>query len=139
MSARQQPRDLTPPTSEGAQWKVVGLELAHRCTFCGGPADAVVGCPDDAAPVLWQAGVCNSCIADTIMTWFAAAKHQRTVQVAHDMNAAADEIVKLRSRTQREKRDSAELRAEELAIREKFGLLEGTPLRDVTRRGSPLL
>jgi hypothetical protein len=36
-------------------------------------------------------------------------------------------------------RDPAELRAEELAIREKFGLLQDTPLHDVTRRGSPLL
>jgi len=53
--------------------------------------------------------------------------------------AAADEIVKLRSRAQGEKRDSAESRAEELHIREKFGLLEDTPLHDVTRRGSPLL
>jgi hypothetical protein len=35
--------------------------------------------------------------------------------------------------------DLAELRAEELAIREKFGLPEGTPLHDVARRGSPLL
>ena len=35
-------------------------------------------------------------------------------------------------------RDATELRAEELAIRERFGLLEGAPLHDVTRRGSPL-
>jgi hypothetical protein len=38
-----------------------------------------------------------------------------------------------------EHRDPAELRAEELEIREKFGLLEDTPLHDVTRRRSPLL
>ena len=73
------------------------------------------------------------------MTRFAAVKHQRTVALANDMNAAADEIVKLRSRAQREKRDPADLRAEEAHIREKFGLLEDTPLHDVTRRGSPLL
>jgi hypothetical protein len=36
-------------------------------------------------------------------------------------------------------RDATDLRAEELAIREKFGLLHDTPLHDVTRRGSPLL
>ena len=54
MSDREQPRDLTPPTA--GQWKVVGLELAHRCTFCGRPSSATVGCPDDGAPVLWQAG-----------------------------------------------------------------------------------
>jgi hypothetical protein len=55
------------------------------------------------------------------------------------MTAAPDEIVKLRDQARRNKRDPAELRAEELAIREKFGLLEDTPLRDVTRRGSPPL
>jgi hypothetical protein len=37
------------------------------------------------------------------------------------------------------KRDPAELRAEELRIREKYGLLEDTELHDVTRRGDPLL
>jgi hypothetical protein len=68
-----------------------------------------------------------------------AVKHQRTVALAEDMNAAADEIVKIRSRAQQEKRDPAALRAEELKIREKFGLLEDTPLWDVTTRGSPRL
>ena len=116
-----------------------GRSLDWSWTFCGDAADAVVGCPDYAAPILWQAGVCNSCIADTIMTRFAAVKHQRTVALARDMSAAADAIVKLRSRARREQRHPAELRAEELAIREKFGLLEDTPLHDVTRRGSPLL
>jgi hypothetical protein len=76
-------------------------------------------------------------LADTVMTRFAAVKHQRIVALAKDMSGAADAIVKLRSR--REQRDAAELRAEELEIREKFGLLEDTPLHDVTRRGSPLL
>jgi hypothetical protein len=81
----------------------------------------------------------GECITDLIMTRFAAVKHQRTVALAEDMNAAADEIVKIRSRAQREKRDPAALRAEELKIREKFGLLEDTPLWDVTTRGSPRL
>lgn len=50
MSDRQHLRDLTRSTDENArQWKVVGLELAHRWTFCGDAADAVVGCPDYAA------------------------------------------------------------------------------------------
>jgi hypothetical protein len=40
MSDREQPRDLTPPTA--GRWKVVGLELAHRCTFCGRPSSATV-------------------------------------------------------------------------------------------------
>ena len=73
------------------------------------------------------------------MTRFAAVKHQRIVALAKDMSAAENAIVKLRSRARRQQRDLAELRAEELEIREKFGLLEGTPLHDVTRRGSPLL
>jgi hypothetical protein len=78
-------------------------------------------------------------LADTVMTRFAAVKHQRIVALAKDMSAAADAIVKLCSRARREQRDSGELRAEELAIREKFGLLEDTPLHDITRRGSPPL
>jgi hypothetical protein len=139
-------RELRNPTSPIAansqdprQWIAAGAELAHKCTFCGDPADAVVGCPDEGAPVLWQVGVCNACIADTLMTRFAAVKHRRTLALARDMNAAADEIVKLRDHARRNQRDPAELRAEELQIREKFGLLEDTPLHDVTRRGSPLL
>ena len=73
------------------------------------------------------------------MARFAPVKYQRTVALAKDMNAAADEIVKLRDQARREKRDPAGLRAEEMRIREKFGLLEDTPLHDATRRGSPLL
>jgi hypothetical protein len=95
--------------------------------------------PDSDAPILWQVAVCRECITDLIMTRFAAVKHQRTVALAEDMNAAADEIVKIRSRAQRQKGDPAALRAEELKIREKFGLLEDTPLWDVTTRGSPRL
>ena len=68
-----------------------------------------------------------------------AVKHQRTVALAKDMNAAAAEIVNLRSRARREELDPAEVRAEELQIRERFGLLEDTPLHEVTRRGSRLL
>jgi hypothetical protein len=60
------------------------------------------------------------------------------VVALRDMSAAADEIVKLRNNVWRSKLDPAELRAEELRIREKHGL-EDTPLHDVTRRGSPLL
>jgi hypothetical protein len=67
------------------------------------------------------------------MTRFAAVKHQRTVALAKDMNAAANEIVKLRSLAQREKRGPAALCAEELRIREKFGLVEDTRLHDVNQ------
>ena len=67
--------------------------------FCGGsPTEAVVGCPDDDASVLWQVAVCSECLTDLIMTRFAAVKHQRTVALAKEMSAAADEIVKLRIR-----------------------------------------
>jgi hypothetical protein len=73
------------------------------------------------------------------MARFAAVKHQRIAALAKDMSAAADAIVKLRDHARRNNRDPDELRAKELEIREKFGLLEDTPLHDVTRRGSPLL
>jgi hypothetical protein len=142
MSDRQRPRNLGSSfTATGPrQWKVVGGDRVGTCTFCGGgPTEAVVGCPDDDAPVLWQVAVCGPWLADTVMTRFAAVKHQRIVALAKDMNVAADEIVKLRNRARWDKRDPAELRAEELAIREKFGLLQDTPLHDVTHRGSPLL
>ena len=110
-----------------------GRRRPRRNTVCGGgPTEAVVGCPDEGAPILWQVAVCGPCLADTVMTRFAAVKHQRIVALAKNMNAAADEIVQLRSRAQREKRDPAEMRAEELHIREKFGLLENTPLHGVT-------
>jgi hypothetical protein len=52
MSDRQHPRDLTP--ADTRQLKVVGLELADRCTFCGGPSEATLGCPDETAPLIFQ-------------------------------------------------------------------------------------
>jgi hypothetical protein len=55
MSDRQHSRDLTPSTGEYApQWKVVGLELAHRCAFCGDPSEATLGRPDETAPLIFQ-------------------------------------------------------------------------------------
>jgi hypothetical protein len=136
-------RDLTPPIAASLEnphpWKMIGGDRSHVCNFCGKPSSAVVGCPDEDAPVVWQIGVCDDCLTDCVMVRFAAVKHQRMMALAKDMHAAADAIVKLRTHAQWTKRDPAELRAEELAIREKHGLLEGTPLHDVTRRGSPLL
>jgi hypothetical protein len=67
-----------------------------------------------------------------VMVRFAAIRHQR--MLAKDMSAAANKIVKLRNRAQWNKRDPAELHAEELATREKFGLLEDTKLYDTTRQ-----
>jgi hypothetical protein len=84
-------------------------------------------------------GICDDCLTDCVMGRFSEVRRQRTVALANDMNAAADEIVKLRNDVWRTKLDPAELRAEELRIREKHGLLEDTPLHDVTRRGRPLL
>lgn len=142
MSDRQRPRNLASSfTATGPrQWKVVGGDRGGTCAFCsGGPTEAVVGCPDDDAPVLWQVAVCGPCLADTVMTRFAAVKHQRMMALAKEISAAEDAIVKLRDHARRTNRDPAELRAEELRIREKFGLHEGVELRDVTRRGSPLL
>ena len=56
---------------------------------------------------------------DLIMRRFAAVKRQHIVALAKDMGASADAIVKLRGgRTAR----PPQLRAEELATREKFGL-----------------
>ena len=85
------------------EWKVVGGDRVGITVCGGGPTEAVVGCPDEGPPVLWQVAVCGPCLADTVMTRFAAVKHQRTVALAKDMNTAADEIVKLRSRARREK------------------------------------
>ena len=122
MSDRQQPRDLTPSFTATDEvgprpWKVVGADRAGTCTFCGGgPTEAVVGCPDRDAPILFAA--CRECLTDLIMTRIAALKHQRMLALAKDMNAAADEIVKLRNHARWNERDPAELRAEELAIRE---------------------
>ena len=122
------------------QWKVVGGDRVGTCTFRrGGPTEAVVGCPDDDAPVLWQVAVCGPCLADTVMMPFAAVKHQRIVALAKEMSAAEDAIVKVCDHARWNKRDPAELRAGRAPIRKKFGLLEDTPLHDVTRRGSPLL
>jgi hypothetical protein len=69
------------------------------------------------------------------MRRFSEVRHQRTMALANDISAAADEIVKLRNDVWRTKL-AAELRAEELRIREKHGLLEDTPLRDVTQARS---
>ena len=76
MSTREL-RNLTPPIAanpeEPRQWKAVGGNRTHLCTFGGGgPTEAVVGCPDDGAPVLWQVAICGPCLTDTVMARFAA-------------------------------------------------------------------
>jgi hypothetical protein len=100
MSTRQL-RDLTPDGGDKEsprEWHVVGLELAHRCTFCGRPSSATVGCPDDGAPVLWQVGICDGCLTDCVMRRFSEVKHERMVQLAHDTLAAEREIYGARER-----------------------------------------
>jgi hypothetical protein len=195
MSDLQRPRNLAFSfTATGPrQWKVVGGDRAGTCTFCGGgPTEAVVGCPDEDAPILWQVAVCGECLADTIMWRFAEVKAERVARLAIDLNAASDAIVKERRKfhteqnrrreaahyqrltnAPRRQEDAAERELEEqrrfgetveqtkarlqadlkawekasaqklveaeLSIRQKYGLLEDTPLDDVTRRGSPLL
>jgi hypothetical protein len=100
----RQPRNLTSDGDDKEsprEWRVVGLERALQCTFCGGPSEAILGCPDENAPLVWQIGVCAQCIADTIMTRFAALKHQRTVQLANDMTKAANAIREARKAASR--------------------------------------
>jgi hypothetical protein len=41
------------------------------------------------------------CLVDLVMTRFAAGKHERTIVLMRRMNAAADEIIELRRRAQR--------------------------------------
>jgi hypothetical protein len=189
MSDRQL-RNLTPDAPR--KWKVIGLEMADRCTFCGGPSEATVGCPDEAAPLIFQVGVCSHCLTDAVMARFAEVKAERTAQLAMDMAAASDSIVTERGKFHAERsrrrqvahyqlltnaprrqesaaehelerqrrfgetvdqtkarlqadleaweRTSAQRLADtELKIRERFGLLEDTPLHDVTIQGNPLL
>jgi hypothetical protein len=185
----RQIRNLTPAPR---RWKVVGLEMADRCTFCGAPSEATVGCPDEAAPLIFQVGVCSHCLTDAVMARFAEVKAARTAQLAMDMSAASDAIAterrkfnaerhrrrgvayyRLLTNAPRSQEDAAErvleeqrrfgetieqtkarLQADleawertsaqrladtELKIRERFGLLEDTPLHDVTIQGSPML
>jgi hypothetical protein len=82
----RQIRNLTPAPR---RWKVVGLEMADRCTFCGAPSEATVGCPDEAAPLIFQVGVCSHCLTDAVMVRFAEVKAARTARLAMDMSAAA--------------------------------------------------
>jgi hypothetical protein len=115
-------RDLTPSTPDASrQWKVVGLERAHVCTFCGGPSEATVGCPDENAPLIWQIGICNHCLVDCCMQRFRQVKHQRAVQLADDMRSAANAVRKARDRAgqaryERRRRSDPEIEAE--AIRQ---------------------
>jgi hypothetical protein len=113
-------RNLTPPIDnpESARpWKVVGLELAHKCTFCGAPSEATLGCPDESAPLIFQVGVCNSCLVDSVLRRFREVKHERVVQLSHDTVKAANAI---REARQRLKSERGERQCENLLRKREF-------------------
>jgi hypothetical protein len=98
----RQLRNLTPPIAADPEspqrWKVVGLELAHQCTFCGAPSEATVGCPDETAPLMFQIGVCNSCLVDSVLQRFKEVKRQRLERLGHDTIKAVNAIAEARKR-----------------------------------------
>jgi hypothetical protein len=132
-------RNLTPPIAADAQrspkWIAVGADRAHLCTFFGRPSSATVGCPDESAPILWEVGVWDGCLTDCLMRRFSEMKHQRIVALGRHERGPR---TRSSSSATMFGGAPAERRAEGLRIREKHGLLEDTPLHDVTRRGSPL-
>jgi hypothetical protein len=106
-------RNLTPALTSAdsdspqgpRQWKLVGANRAHICTFCGGVSEATVGFPDKDQPILWQIGICSDCVVDSIMTRFSAVKHQGIVQDAHNTAKAANAIAEARRRAGWERYD----------------------------------
>jgi hypothetical protein len=114
----REPRNLThrwqPSHLSGSRSEPIARTSADD------PSSATVLCPSDGAPILWQVGVCDDCLTDCVMRRFSE-KHQRTVALCKEMNAAADEIVMLRNNVWRTKLAPAELRVEDLRIREKHG------------------
>ena len=137
-------RDLTPSAGdENPTWKVVGLELAHNCTFCGAPSEATVGCPDEHAPFIFQVGVCNHCLVDMVMQRFTHVKHQRVARLAYDTTRAENEIEDARARFRHERfergggyyrlpldpeveaAEAKKLAAEEEAIARKYDMCPG--------------
>jgi hypothetical protein len=108
-------RNLTTPIAAAptsrenpCQWRIVGLDSAPVCTFCGRPSTATCGCPDEGAPILWQIGICTDCLVDSIMTRFSVVKHQRTVALANDMTRASNAISAARRRAAGLRRDGVD-------------------------------
>jgi hypothetical protein len=85
----RQIRNLTPAPR---RWKVVGLEMADRCTFCGAPSEATVGCPDETAPLIFQVGV-SALLNGRSDGPLREVKTERTARLAMDMATASDAIV----------------------------------------------
>jgi hypothetical protein len=87
-------RQFTPP-SGGGSWRLIGN--GATCTFCGcAKVEATVGAPDAEAKAIFNIGICADCLCDTILWRFSEVKAKRIAQLAMDMGAAADEIVKER-------------------------------------------
>jgi hypothetical protein len=55
----------------------------------GGASEAILGCPDESAPFVFEVETCNNCLVDCVMRRFSEVKHLRIVQLAGDMVAAA--------------------------------------------------
>jgi hypothetical protein len=105
MSDTRQLRNLTPaPDGHGSRpWRVVGLELADRCTFCGAPSEATLGCPDETASLVFQIGVCNACLVDSVLQRFREVKRQRLERLGYDTIRAISEIAEARTRFKSER------------------------------------
>jgi hypothetical protein len=96
-----EPRNLTPPIVDpetSSQRKIVGLERAHLCSFCGGPSEATLGCPDETAPLISHIGICNNCLVDSALRRWSDVKHARLVQHGYDTIKAANAIRAARKR-----------------------------------------
>jgi hypothetical protein len=90
-------RNLTPAFAatdceeEARKWWLT--DLAHQCIFCGsGRVEVTLAAPEEKTPVILNIGVCRDCLIDTILTRWAAVKHQRIARVGQDMAAAVNEI-----------------------------------------------
>jgi hypothetical protein len=89
---------------EARKWRLT--DLGHQCIFCGcKEVEVTLAAPETGAPVILNIGVCRDCLVDTILTRWAAVKHQRLARVGQDMVAAAGEIQAARRRAREERRE----------------------------------
>jgi hypothetical protein len=87
---------------EARKWRLT--DLGHQCIFCGcKEVEVTLAAPEPGAPVILNIGVCRDCLVDTILTRWAAVKHQRLARVGQDMAAAAGEIREARRRARHER------------------------------------
>jgi hypothetical protein len=103
------PRQFTPT---GHPWRLIGN--GATCTFCGcSKVEATVGASDAETKAIFNIGICADCLCDTILWRFSEVKAKRIAQLAMDMRAAADEIVKERRKfaaEQNRRRETAHYR-----------------------------